>query len=58
MYLLHEKKELDFNKLLMVSKVMGVRIDTRAGIGIPNCPLKAGHKNALTYQGTEWIVRV
>ena len=28
MYLLHEKKELEFNKLLMVGKVMGVGIET------------------------------
>ena len=28
MYLLHEKKELEFNKLLMVGKVMEVGSDT------------------------------
>ena len=28
MYLLHEKKELEFNKLLMVGKVMRVGSDT------------------------------
>ena len=28
MYLLHEKKELEFNKLLMVGKVLRVESDT------------------------------